>query len=238
MCDEWMPVLQLRLTGEEFRQLPRHPAYRYEYHAGTAWCNPRPRYYHAVLDLPAAVIDGAAEVPVRRIRDDDWEPLVPLFADAFAGFQPFFGQPEHLRRLTARQCLEQTRAGGDGPWVQAASYVAQASDGGLLGAILVTLLPLGDPSDWNTYSWDEPPAPDCVERRLGQPHLTWVFVHPRRAGRGVGSALLQASADVLDEMDYPGLLSTFLLGNESSMLWHWRAGFRLLTYPGSRRRER
>jgi hypothetical protein len=32
------------------------------------------------------------------------------------------------------------------------------------------------------------------------------------------------------------LASTFLLGNESSMLWHWRNGFQLLQYPGSRRR--
>lgn len=237
MCDEWMPVLQLRLSVEEFRQLPRHAAYKYEYHAGTAWCNPRPRYYHAVLDLPAVPIEGAAAVPVRRIRDDDWEPLIDLFAEAFAGQQPFFGQPENLRTLAARQCLEQTRLGGDGPWVRAASQVAVAADGSLLGAVLITLLPLGDPTDWNTYCWDEPPPPSCVERRLGQPHLTWVFVHPELAGRGVGSALLQASAAVLDDLGFDGLLSTFLLGNESSMLWHWRAGFRLLTYPGSRRRD-
>ena len=31
------------------------------------------------------------------------------------------------------------------------------------------------------------------------------------------------------------LASTFLLGNESSTLWHWRAGFRCLPYPGSMR---
>jgi hypothetical protein len=27
-----------------------------------------------------------------------------------------------------------------------------------------------------------------------------------------------------------------MLGNESSMLWHWRNGFRLLEHPGSIRR--
>jgi hypothetical protein len=26
-----------------------------------------------------------------------------------------------------------------------------------------------------------------------------------------------------------------MLGNHSSMLWHWRNGFRLLPYPASRR---
>jgi hypothetical protein len=32
------------------------------------------------------------------------------------------------------------------------------------------------------------------------------------------------------------LSSTFLQGNDSSLLWHWRNGFELLENPGSRRR--
>ena len=31
MCDEWMPFIQLPLTIEQFRQLPRNSAYKYEY---------------------------------------------------------------------------------------------------------------------------------------------------------------------------------------------------------------
>ena len=31
MCDEWMPTIKLALTPEQFRQLPRNPAYHYEY---------------------------------------------------------------------------------------------------------------------------------------------------------------------------------------------------------------
>ena len=38
-------------------------------------------------------------------------------------------------------------------------------------------------------------------------------------------------------MGYKELASTFLIGNDSSMLWHWRSGFRLLAYPGSWRRR-
>jgi hypothetical protein len=38
-------------------------------------------------------------------------------------------------------------------------------------------------------------------------------------------------------MGFTHLASTFLLGNDSSMLWHWRNGFQLAGYPGSRRRE-
>ena len=64
-----------------------------------------------------------------------------------------------------------------------------------------------------------------------------MFVSPLDAGRGVGTALLNAAARELLALGYTELASTFLLGNESSMLWHWRNGFRLLQYPGSRRRS-
>jgi hypothetical protein len=45
--------------------------------------------------------------------------------------------------------------------------------------------------------------------------------------------LLAAAGNALLELGYRELLTTFMLGNESSMLWHWRNGFRLLAYPGS-----
>src|SRR5439155_19534380 len=100
-----------------------------------------------------------------------------------------------------------------------------------------TLLPLRDPTDWDAYHWSSPPPPDCIALKLGRPHLTWVFVHPDLAGRGVGTALLGAATRALRELGYTSLLTTFLAGNDSSMLWHWRAGFRLLCYPGSPRRH-
>ena len=97
----------------------------------------------------------------------------------------------------------------------------------------MTLLPDEDPADWDSFQWREPPPADCVERRLGRPHITWVFVSPWHAGRGTGTALLATAAAALRELGYRQLASTFLLGNDSSMLWHWRNGFQLLAYPGS-----
>jgi len=70
---------------------------------------------------------------------------------------------------------------------------------------------------------------------MGRPHLTWIFVSPWQAGYGVGMALLAAAVQGLIGLGYRELASTFLLGNESSTHWHWRAGFRLLAYPGSMR---
>ncbi len=236
MCEEWMSRLQLPLTPEQFLSLPRNPAYRYTHHEGLAWINPRPRYYHALLDLSSAPLPKP--LPGRMIRlleEADWEGLAPVFAAAFAGQPPFAGLDE-ARRLTAvRQSLAHTRKGGDGPRIASACFVACTESQDRVGGILVTLLPDRDPSAWGSYQWDEPPPPDCLERRLGRPHLTWIFVVPALAGRGVGTALLAHAAVALKEHGYRELASTFMLGNDSSMLWHWRSGFRLVAYPGSKR---
>jgi GNAT superfamily N-acetyltransferase len=230
-----MSPLELRMEPDEFRRLPRNPAYRYTYFAGSAWLNPRPRYYHALLDLASLPREPGRPTPAVRLRPfgpDDWEALAPVFASAFAEQVPFGLLDDQRRLAAARKSLTQTRTGGDGPWVEGASFVAEAA--GPVGAVLVTLLPATDPTDWGSYHWDEPPPPDCVARRLGRPHLTWIFVTPKEAGRGVGSALLHAAAGALRALGYAELVSTFLLGNDSSMLWHWQAGFRLLTRPASR----
>jgi GNAT superfamily N-acetyltransferase len=239
MCDEWMRVIKLPLTPDQFRELPRHPAYRYEYVEGQACLSPRARHYHALLGLKP--LDVSPSVPVRRVRAGDLKDLVRLFAAAFGDTQPFAGLGDQARREAARTALERTRRGGDGPWVRQASFVATETGAGrhapgLCGAVLITLLPPGDPCVWDSYHWTEPPPPDCVERRLGRPHLTWVFVAPSLARRGIGTALLSASARELLALGFTDLLSTFMAGNESSMLWHWRNSFRLLPCPGSMRR--
>lgn len=236
MCDEWMRGLQLFLSLEEFHQLPRHPAFRYEYFSGKVYISPRPRHYHALLDLEPSE-PPLAGVRVQPVSPSDWELLIPTFAGAFATVQPFAGLSTDLRREAATQCLTRTRSGGDGPWIAQASRTAWDGEH-LVGALLVTLLPNGDPCSWDCYQWDCEPPPSCVELRLGQPHLTWVFVSPQWSKTGVATALLAAAKAELLALGYTQLLSTFLLGNEASALWHWRCGFRLLPYPGSIRTMR
>jgi GNAT superfamily N-acetyltransferase len=238
MCDEWMARLDLPMTPEQFQRLPRQSAYRYDYFEGRAWINPKPRYYHALLDLSTASSGGESpHARVRPCQPDDWERLPEAFASGFRNMQPFGALDDNQRLDAARDCLKQTREGGDGPWIERASFVALSADGEtILGAILVTLTPLADPTSWDGYRWTEPPPPDAVVRRLGRPHLTWIFVTPARTGEGVGTLLLHSATRALREGGFTELASTFLLGNDSSMLWHWRNGFRLLAYPGSRRR--
>jgi len=237
MCDEWMVRLDLPITVEQFQRLPRHAAYRYDYFEGRAWINPKPRYYHAMLDLATAPAEGdSPHARTRPFQADDWDRLPELFASAFRGLQPFGGLADAERAEAARQCLKQTREGGDGPWIERASHVALSADGEtMLGAALITLTPPADPTSWDGFRWTKPPPADAVARRIGRPHLTWIFVTPARTGEGVGTLLLHAATRSLREMGFTELASTFLVGNDSSTLWHWRNGFRLLTYPGSRR---
>src|SRR5262249_42893545 len=148
--------------------------------------------------------------------------------------QPFGSLDDSMRRQAAHKCLEKTRTGGDGPCVERASFVA-LHERQIIGAILITLLPEGDPTDWDSYYWREPPPEDCIARRLGRPHLTWIVVSPWFAGQGIGTALLAAAVQELRALGFTQLLSTFLFGNESSMLWHWRNGFQLLAHPSSAR---
>lgn len=230
-----MTPLQLRLSPTEFAELPRSATHSYEFHDGEVLIQPRPRYYHAILDLLEWEPQLAADVAIAPLADTDWPLLTEVFAAAFAKQQPYGGLSGELRLMAARMALAQTRKGGDGPFVPQASFVARSDDAVLLGAALITLVPNKEPCDWSCCVWDEPPPKNCLEQKLGRPHLTWVFVRETAAGHGIGTALLSACADALLDLGFEELISTFMLGNDSSMLWHWRNGFRLLSYPGSSR---
>ncbi|HKB35605.1 MAG TPA: hypothetical protein VKD72_04070, partial [Gemmataceae bacterium] len=51
MSAEFFRSIQLSLSIEQYRRLPRNAAYKYELIDGETWLTPRPRWYHAVLDL-------------------------------------------------------------------------------------------------------------------------------------------------------------------------------------------
>jgi GNAT superfamily N-acetyltransferase len=226
------------MSIQEFHQLPRHAAYKYEYLDGEAWLSPRPKTYHALLELqPPKEPADAGRVATRQVSADDWDALAGLFSAAFRDRPPFLGLDDKKRGAAAHDILEHTRSGGDGPLIESAAHIAHLKNhDGPAGGVVVTLLPASDLSDWDAFEWTEPPPADAVARRLGRPHLTWIFVHPFTAGRGTGTALLHAATRELLALGYTELASTFLLGNESSMIWHWRNGFRLAASPFSRRR--
>lgn len=247
MLDDWFRIIELNITVEEFQQLPRSPAYKQEYYGGRCVLTPRPKGYHAVLDLCDLASAKDAPPPVhqrharvRPLREEDWDILPEVLAAAFHRVSPFCSLDNERREhvAAARDCLQHTRGGGDGPFISRASFIAVDERDNVLGALLVTLWPQRELTDWSAAKWPDPPPADAVERRLGRPHLTWVFVSPLHAGHGIGTAMLHAAGAELRAMGFNDFATTFMSGNDSSMLWHWRNGFRLLPYPGSLREIR
>ena len=163
MTNRWMPSLELKLTAEQFRQLPRSAAYDYTYHTGSAWLTPRPRYFHALLDLRDLRLERPARSGLRPLVATDWVRLHAVFADAFAAEVPFAALDANGLREAAAMNLERTRDGGDGPVIAPACQVALDRDGAVVGATLITLVPAIDPTHWDSCIWDEPPPPDAVE---------------------------------------------------------------------------
>jgi GNAT superfamily N-acetyltransferase len=239
MSDEWMPSLKLTLPREQFERLPRHPAYKYDWIDGVAYIAPWPRYYHAQLALKHfhAEAEDRADMELRPVRAEDLPALVPIFLGAFAWLQPYGSLSDEQGKLAAERSLTRTFSGDDGPWIETASFVA-LHEGKMAGAVLVTLVPGGDAAEWDSFRWSDPPPDDLWARHGGQPHLTWIFVKQFSQGSGVGTQLLAEAVRVLTQHRYETLWTTFMAGNDSSLLWHWRNGFELAAYPMSKRRRR
>lgn len=246
MIDRWFPIIRIPMTLRRFHQLPRNPAYRYDYLNGKAILSGRPRCYGARLNLrrseggppPEVEVQGERAV-FRRLEENDWSDLAQVFASGFRQVQPFASLSDRRRLEAARDGLQSAREGEDGPIIHAACHVARIEGKERpIGACLVTLVPPVDLEDAWSLRWKTPPPVDAVERRLGHPHLTWIFVSHPLTGFGIGSALLTHATEGLLDLGYSQLASSFLEGNDSSTLWHWRNGFELLPYIGSKRRFR
>ena len=240
MLNDWFVDFSMDLSWKSFCLLPRHPAYRYEYQQDRCRITGRPVYYHARLDLGKSraictADDSIAIEDCTQLTVVDWAKLTLLFASAFSRTVPFSQLIKEDRPTAAKQTLERTRTGLDGPWVKAASHIIRSEESGKpVGASLVTLLPSDDLVDFDSNLWHVTAPTDAVESRWGVPHLTWIFIDPQHTRQGLAAHLLQHSAASLKQLGYSTLLSTFLLGNDASLLWHWKMGFQLLSHVTSR----
>ncbi|MBA4062128.1 MAG: hypothetical protein C0501_00150 [Isosphaera sp.] len=230
------PRIELPITIEQFHRLPRNPAYKFEYFGGRAVLSARPKTFSCARDTTP--VGPAGEYRVEPLPVGEVMGLEDLFLFSLRRTQPFESLDDGAARACARDCLAKVVSGGDGPVAEAACVRAFAPDESdrPVGAALVTLahedilsVPFGG-------EWKSPPA-DAVTRRLGCPHLTWVFVNPWCTRRGVGTALLAAVLRALNGIGYRHLASTFVLDNGPSALWHWRNGFRLLPNVSAVMRE-
>jgi GNAT superfamily N-acetyltransferase len=223
--------IRLRVNWRAWEMLPRNSAFKYEYFDDAALLTPRPKSFDAVLRLEnwrppprdqSELVLSRKSAIIRRWEQRDWDGAADAFYSSFARQLPFASYSRVRARRLAAQCLRHTRDGGDGELLPEACFVAESNREGdsraVIGGALVTVAD----------------APWVVSRLgLGEgvtavPHLTWIFVSQFEARRGIGAALLARIVRSLREAGHRALASTFVLGNDSSVLWHWRNGFELV----------
>jgi hypothetical protein len=233
--DEHYRRIELNISMDELHRLPRNAAYKYEYFGGRAVLTPRPKSFSCVRDLAPVTAEPLHPVDVRPLPRPEATGLVNLFFGAVRQTQPFAARDNEAARKASDDCFNKTLNGDDGPLIEAACFQAfsermKGEKEQAVGGMLITLVPKEILTVPYAGMWATLPPKDAVEHKLGIPHLTWVFVNTWEGRRGIASALLAKSVEVLREMGFTELASTFLLDNGPSMLWHWKHDFKLL--PG------
>jgi GNAT superfamily N-acetyltransferase len=234
----WYRHIRAPMSFESYDRLPRHPSYKFEYWDGQLRISPRWRSHRFFLELKAPEEcekgDEGRIATIRPLAAADWEKLPEVLAAAFRDSPPL-GMLGYKRRVwAARDWLRSTRDGSEGPLVEPACMVAidPTDDSVLFGALVVTLITGRDRSWYAELRAAVGPPPDLAEGRE-QAQISWIFVRNGASRRGVGSALLSATVRVLWTLGHRELASATHFGNESSLTWHWRNGFRLLPHSDS-----
>jgi GNAT superfamily N-acetyltransferase len=227
------------MSFESYKRLPRHPAYKFEYWEGQLRIVPRWQSHSMFLELrpPEACprVDDSCIASIRPLAGGDWDVLPEVLADAFED-TPTLGLLDRRRRVwAARDWLRSTRDGDEGSLIEAASVIAvdREDDAQVLGALVVTVM-----AGWMLSSYAGrrpavPPPPPHLAEGQDQPQISWIFVRRVASGQGVATALLASASSSLWDLGYRELASATHRGNDSSMAWHWRNGFRLLPHPES-----
>ncbi|WP_437192111.1 GNAT family N-acetyltransferase [Planctomicrobium sp. SH527] len=238
------------MPWESFRQLPRHPAYRYEYRGEQALISGRPHYLHCWRETNFAANftegEAAPELPdslpilkslgLKLVRWDQGtstgeqkDSLLELFRESFSQSAPFCALDQGMQDAATLDLLGGSLVGGSGYPVNDSSFaICEEESDRPVAVIQVTLVSPGDWSDFTDSNWQVPVPRDPLKSCWGHAHLTWIFISPRWQRRGLGQVLLMNSLSSLKSLGYGKLFSTFLLGDHASMLWHWKQGFQLL----------
>jgi GNAT superfamily N-acetyltransferase len=239
MHADWFRTVEFPLAWDAYRRLPRHSAYRYEYRQGKATITGRPLYRHCRIPIPPSPAPSETTPALQTLELVPWtqasltagqkDRLVDLYQAAFAETVPFPALTKEDQFAAAFSILGGSIAGFDGVPIPQASFVIRSRAEKMpVAAALLTLTAPGNWTDFTDPAWKAAPPKDPVRQQWGHPHLTWLFVRPDFQRQGLGTRLLTQARQQLSQLGYAWLFSTFLVGNNSSLLWHWKQGFELI----------
>lgn len=179
------------------------------------------------------LVDKQDIATIRPLGDEDWDELPRVMASAFGGQSPFLVSSTDDERVSvAGTLIRETRRHHFGRLIAPACFVAVERGGtGIVGAVLLNHCTYTQTSGFRWCAGEEfvPWDPGVTDPPPPMAHLTWAFVADGFAGRGVGTALLAHATEALRGLGYQDVASTFPKANSSSVLFHWRNGFRLLS---------
>jgi GNAT superfamily N-acetyltransferase len=239
LYERWFRPLRVSMSFESYKLLPRHPAYTFEYWDSQLRISPRWQSHSMFLEIrppeTRSQADDSCIASVRPLVTGDWKVLPEVLAEAFQDTPPLGTLGWRRRVYAARDWLYATRDGSEGPLVEPACVVAvdREDNAQVLGVLVVTLMIGWTRSCYASRRLEIPPSPPDLAEDREQPQVSWIFVQPGASGQGVGTALLEAAMGSLWSLGYRELASATHRGNDSSMAWHWRNGFRLLPHPES-----
>jgi hypothetical protein len=188
--------MRIPMSFEHYQRIPRHPDWRWEYGDGALLLSYRPRTIQLVRDVRAPVPPrGQATARLLDLERDDAR-LREFLRDVWSGEDPYRSFDAPTEWVSSHLTASLARL------TEPSGAIAE-EDGRVIGAVLL-----------------ERPYDDT-----GAPMLSWLSVRWGHRCEGVGSALLAAIVEALDQAGVPQLASAVSPGNIASLYWHWRNGF-------------
>jgi ribosomal protein S18 acetylase RimI-like enzyme len=193
----------LRMSFEDFHQLPFRLGWKQEFINGHLVETPRQAMVHGTI--PVAQRSIPSPVPLRPAAITDEEDLLPCFMAAFRNTFEFCDYDRKQFGEAARECLR---------------YVFREPSHRWLPASRIALGPPG------TRQAGKPIGAALVLLQSNWAFLDAVCVAPAWQRRGLATALVAAAIEALHQVGaYHVIVSRFFLGNEASCAWHRRFGF-------------
>ncbi|WP_299492858.1 GNAT family N-acetyltransferase [Acaryochloris sp. IP29b_bin.137] len=180
--------------------MPWRLGWKHEYFNGRAHLTPRQQSVQTVIDV-APRSNTPKVCSIRPVMPTDAPELKRLFFEVFHDSVEYCNYEASGIQESAQRCIDSYFGAVNGDPSKTSS-VAISPEGILVGAALV------------------------IEQPQQQPYLRLLCVSSLWQRRGVGTSLVAAALNLLDNSPFTQLRSRYFLANEASRSWHHQFGFR------------